>query len=148
VERSSGAAPPRPSGSGDSQNQTDRDLPRSEVERPAESVSIVTLRGELDLGTIPSLEDQPMDELRSNRGVVIDRRRLHFIDSSGIGLLIKPQRSDGGGALLTVVPEGSQVARVFALADIGKALPIFLQRDQALGVPVRAGGAKAAPRPS
>src|SRR5262249_13122083 len=103
-----------------------------EVERPREGVSIISLTGELDLSTTPSLEDGLMDELRSNEGVVVDLRQLTFIDSSGIGLLIKAHRNEGGGAMHTVVSKGSQVDRVCALAGIGKALSIFLQREQAL----------------
>jgi hypothetical protein len=74
---------------------------------------------------------------------VVDLTRLSFIDSSGIGLLIKAHRdaeavgeqaADGNGraALHTVVAEGSQVERVFGLAGIGLALPLFLNRDEAV----------------
>jgi anti-anti-sigma factor len=134
VERSSGAAPPRPSGRGNPINQPERDLLTIEVERPGNGLAIIALAGELDLGTIPRLEGQLLQELEANEGVVVDLRRLAFIDSSGIGLLIKAQRAtmEDGSALHTVVTDGSQVERVFTVAGIGRALPVFLDRDEAV----------------
>ena len=132
MERSSGAAPPRPSGSGDQDNQTDRELLAIDVERPSSGVSIVVLVGELDLGTMPKLEDLLFDELRTNGNVILDLMRLSFIDSSGIGLLIKAHRAADGRRLQTIVSRGSQVERVFSLAGVDRALPLFVDRDAAL----------------
>ena len=132
VERSSGAAPPRPSGSGDQDDQTVRDPLTIEVERLENVVSIVALSGELDLATIPRLEDRLFDELRASNGVILDLTLLSFIDSSGIGLLIKANRAADAGQLQTVLTRGSQVERVFNLAGIDRALQLFFKRDQAI----------------
>jgi anti-anti-sigma factor len=111
----------------------DGDLLSIEIEPVVDGVSIVALLGELDLSTIPQLEPWLLDQLAARGSVVADLTRLTFIDSSGIGLLIKAhQAADGAGALHTVVSEGSQVERVFALAGIGRAIPIFLDRAEAV----------------
>jgi len=104
-----------------------------EIERLGDGPSIVALSGELDLSTLPKLENPLLGELHANDGVIVDLSRLSFIDSSGIGLLIKAHRAaENGRALHTVVAAGSQVERVFALAGIDRALPLHLDRDQAI----------------
>jgi anti-sigma B factor antagonist len=136
VERSSGAAPPRRSAGG---GQADGELLGIEFDSFGESVSIVALAGELDLSTIPRLEPRLLGELRSSPAVVVDLTRLSFIDSSGIGLLIKAHRAADGARLLhIVVSPGSQVDRVFSIAGINRALTLFSDRDEAIAAADRA----------
>jgi anti-anti-sigma factor len=128
VERPSGAAPPRRSGGiGATEPLTVR------VERSGTNASIISLAGELDLSTIPTVEGRLLKELGSGRAVILDLDQLAFIDSSGIGLLIQAFRTtDDNGRLRTVIAQGSQVERVFRLAGVDRVLPIFLDRDEAL----------------
>jgi anti-sigma B factor antagonist len=118
VERSSGAAPPR-------------QLLAVEVEGAEGEQSIVSLAGELDLSTMPQLERPLSEQLESHFAVIVDLTALSFIDSSGIGLLISAFRANEG-KLHTVIAEGSQVERVFRLAGIDQALPLYLSRADAL----------------
>jgi anti-sigma B factor antagonist len=121
VERSSGAAPPR------------QPEPLSIAVEEVRGGSVVSLAGELDLSTIPKLEGRLFRELDSNVAVVIDLSRLSFIDSSGIGLLIRAFRANEEKPHLhTVIAQGSQVDRVFRLAGIDRALPLYLNRDEAV----------------
>jgi anti-sigma B factor antagonist len=133
VERSSGAAPPRQPG-GSTEGETDNgQLLTVRVESAGPNASVVSLAGELDLSTIPRIEGRLFEQLRSHPGVVVDLTRLSFIDSSGIGLLIKAFRAlDEGGRLHTVIAPGSQVERVFRLAGIDRALPLFAEQTRAL----------------
>jgi anti-sigma B factor antagonist len=130
VERSSGAAPPRQPGGSGSNGPTPLTV---RIEREDDGVSVVALAGELDLGTIPDLEGALFEELRIRTGVMVDLTRLVFIDSSGIGLLIKASglRSDPGAMHIAIAP-GSQVERVFGLTGIDRALPVFVGHDEAL----------------
>jgi anti-sigma B factor antagonist len=133
VERSSGAAPPRQPGGSSEPEGTNGQLLTVQVEPAGPDASIVSLAGELDLSTIPRIENQLFDQLRSHPGVVVDLTRLSFIDSSGIALLIKAFREvDGGGKLHTVIAPGSQVDRVLRIAGIDRALPLFAERTRAL----------------
>jgi anti-sigma B factor antagonist len=103
------------------------------VERSGAYTSVVTLTGELDLSAIPTIEDRLFRELRSRPGIVVDLSGVTFIDSSGIAVLIHAFReTEGGGQLHTVVAPGSQVERVFALAGIDRALPLFSSLDEAV----------------
>ena len=96
-------------------------------------VSVVSLTGELDLSTLADLEGPLFEELRTRTGVVVDLTELVFIDSSGIGLLIKASglRSDPG-AMHIAIAAGSQVERVFGLTGVDRALPVTVGSDQAL----------------
>lgn len=104
-----------------------------EVERSGARTSVVSLAGELDLSTIPAVERRLFREIRSGRGVVIDLTRITFIDSSGIGMLIQAFReSEGSGWLHIVIAPSSQVERVFTIAGVDRALPLFMDRAQAI----------------
>jgi anti-sigma B factor antagonist len=131
VERSSGAAPPlssRGSGEpGDGQNLSVR------IERVGANTSVVVFTGELDLSTIPQVEKQLAAQVSRKRGVIVDLTRVTFIDSSGIALLIRAFRATREtGTLNIVIAAGSQVDRVFHLAGIDRALPLFTERASAL----------------
>jgi anti-anti-sigma factor len=132
VERSSGAAPPRRSGQG-GRKDDDGEILSVRVDAADAGIAVISLAGELDLSTIPKLEPRLLEELRNPAGVVVDLTRLNFIDSSGIGLLIRAFRSEQAGPMHTVVAPGSQVERVFQLAGIDSALPVFSGRDEAIG---------------
>jgi anti-sigma B factor antagonist len=103
------------------------------IEPAGSSASVVSLAGELDLSTIPRVEKQLLEQVRSHQGVVLDLTNVSFIDSSGIALLIRAFRTTGdGGTVNTVIAEGSQVERVFRLAGIDRALPLFTERAPAM----------------
>jgi anti-sigma B factor antagonist len=101
------------------------------VARSGAYTSVVSLAGELDLSVIPTIEDRLFRECRSRPAIVVDLSGLTFIDSSGIALLIQAFR-ETKGELHTVVAPGSQVERVFAIAGIGRALPLFPSLDEAV----------------
>jgi anti-anti-sigma factor len=138
VERSSGAAPPRqPRGSGEPEadGAANGHLLRLRVEPEDAAVAFLSLAGELDLSTIPKVEGPLFKQLETHPAVVVDLTALSFIDSSGIGLLIKAFRAgqDGnGGKLHTVVARDSQIERVFEISGIDRALPLYLNRDSAV----------------
>jgi anti-sigma B factor antagonist len=103
------------------------------IERVGGQASVVSLAGELDLSTIPQVEKELFEQLRSKDGVVVDLTDVSFIDSSGIALLIQAFRAgDDVGPMNTVITEGSQVERVFRIAGIDRALPLFTGRARAL----------------
>jgi anti-sigma B factor antagonist len=130
VERSSGAAPPLSSGEG-GQPENGQIL-TVRLEPVGATCSVVSLVGELDLSTIPRVEKQLFEQVRSKAAVIVDLSAVSFIDSSGIAMLIKAFRADDGGTLNTVIAEGSQVERVFRLAGIDRALPLFTDRARAI----------------
>ena len=138
MERSSGAAPPRQSGGSgepDTTGTANGQLLRMQVESEDPRISVLSLAGELDLSTIPRVEGPLFKQLETHPAVVVDLTALSFIDSSGIGLLIKAFRAgqdDNAGKLHTVIARDSQIERVFQIAGIGRALPLYLDRKSAV----------------
>lgn len=127
MERSSGAAPPQPGGSG-SQNAT----LRIQIEDSPDRAAIVGLAGELDLSTVPTMEGPLLEQLQQRPAVLVDLSALSFIDSSGIGALIQAKRIANGTPIGFLVEAGSQVDRVFGIARVAEALPLFSDRQAAM----------------
>jgi anti-sigma B factor antagonist len=145
VERSSGAAPPRQSGGKTETGARAGQLLDVEIGRSEEDACVISVVGELDLNTLPILERLLLPELATDGGVILDLTELIFIDSSGIGLLIEAFRTTGNGRRMhTVIAPDSQVERVFELAGIGRALPLFTSRNDALAALHKGGSGEAA----
>jgi anti-sigma B factor antagonist len=81
--------------------------------------------GELDMATAPQLEERVGTMLaRSVRELTIDLRKLGFIDSSGLRLLIiLRDRAIGEGWTLSLIPPSGQVLEIFALTGADENLP-------------------------
>ena len=130
MERSSGAAPSRLQGGSDQSGPAPL---RVRLEGVGTGPSILALAGELDLSTVPRVKGPLVEQLRERPGVIVDLTDLSFIDSSGIGILIQASRAFANGSQMhVVIGRGSQVERVFSIARIGQALPVFFDREQAV----------------
>ena|SRR5690349_15775425 len=127
VERPSGAAPPPQSG-----ESSQGKILSVRIEDAADGSAIVRLTGELDLSTIPKMEGPLLEQLRQRPAVLVDLSALSFIDSSGIGALIQAKRGANGTPVSFLVGAGSQVDRVFGVASVAEALPVFSDREAAL----------------
>jgi anti-sigma B factor antagonist len=127
VERSSGAAPPPQSGG----RGHDKTL-SVHVEDSPDGGTIVVLSGELDLSTVPRMERPLLEQVQQRPAVLVDLSGLNFIDSSGIGALIQAKRIANGTPVSFLVATGSQVDRVFGIARIAEALPLFSDRQAAM----------------
>ncbi len=77
---------------------------------------LLALRGELDLATVPVLEDALQSAERAHELVVVDLRDLTFLDSTGLHVLISAeQRARRSGARLMIVQGPPQVRRLLEL---------------------------------
>jgi anti-sigma B factor antagonist len=99
----------------------------------------VALAGELDLSTISRMETALLEQLRQRPAVLVDLSTLSFIDSSGLGILIRAFRSANGTPVSFLIAPGSQVERVFRIAGVDEAMPVFSDRDLALSALSRNG---------
>jgi anti-sigma B factor antagonist len=85
--------------------------------RPDRDRAIVAVAGELDLGTAPRVA-ATVDELvdAGFARIVVDLRRLSFLDSAGVHALISARdRADRHRCALSLVRAPRDVHRVFAL---------------------------------
>jgi anti-sigma B factor antagonist len=139
VERSSGAAPPRRSQGG---SQPTHELLRVHVEQADGRATVVALAGELDLSTVPRLQSCLLEQQGAGAPVIVDLSQVSFIDSSGIGALVRAfHGSENGRRLLTVIAPNTQVERVLQVTGIDRALPLFGDRAAALATLAEAPGA-------
>jgi anti-sigma B factor antagonist len=83
----------------------------------------IELSGELDLDGAPAVEEELMRSEDSDAtSIVIDLRRLEFIDSTGIRLLVMSAKRCQDGRL-SIVRGPKQVHRVFEITDLADRLP-------------------------
>ena len=105
----------------------------AEFEQPPFSIDVVPqgdrtvlyLSGELDLATVGELEEAIDRRVRAGEEVVVDLRRLTFMDSSGVRALVAGHQiaEENGGSLVIVRPaRDSEVDRVIDISGIATAL--------------------------
>lgn len=94
--------------------------------REDEGCWVVALAGELDVASVPDLEDR-LDEvvLERPRVVVVDMAEVTFIDSTGLGGLVRSaRRVERVGAPLVLRAPGPTVRRVLRLTGVERMLLI------------------------
>jgi len=102
-----------------------------------DGVSVISVRGELDLGTAPNLEPALEQSLSSETSVIIDLTECEFIDSTGIALIVRAwQQIDGaedhGERQLVVCASNEQVQRVLEISGLNLSIPILGTREEGL----------------
>jgi anti-sigma B factor antagonist len=92
----------------------------AEVVRDHDDVVILTVSGEIDLATAPSLAAALDDiEVGSGRRVHLDLADVTFLDSSGISVLVEcRQRLEDGGAVLVLHRATPTVRRVLEISGL------------------------------
>jgi anti-anti-sigma factor len=93
---------------------------------------VFAIAGELDLSTIPRMESPLLEQVRQRSALLLDLTNVSFIDSSGIGALIRAFHESDGAPIHVVVGKGSQVERVFQVARVTDTLSVFSDREPAL----------------
>ena len=106
-----------------------------------EGVTIVQPRGELDLATAETLRSTldaaiaetlraALDGMELGARLVLDLRRLSFIDSAGLHLLVAlDQRAQRDGFQLTLLAPPAPADRAIALCGLNQVLPFAASAD-------------------
>ena len=95
--------------------------------------TVLSLRGELDLSSSAALEDE-LHRVAAVSLVVVDLRSLEFIDSTGLGVLIRAhQGMQEDGHRLVLVEGAGQVSRLLKLAGVSDQLTIVGDLEELLG---------------
>lgn len=93
--------------------------------RQDESTAAVSPTGDLDVSTSPRLLaciDELLAEGRSR--ITLDLRAVTFIDSSGLGALVKAHKRAAGSAELTVVQARPHIHRAMEISGILKVIRV------------------------
>jgi anti-anti-sigma factor len=95
----------------------------------------LALRGELDLGSIPRLEEELADvESSAPPVLLIDLSSLDFMDSSGLrALVMADERARTQGRRLAIVPGPPMVRRVFEITQLDKRLDLVADASAVSG---------------
>lgn len=85
--------------------------------------AVLVLRGELDLATVPLLQEHLDRAMRSGAAVLIDLAGLRFIDSSGLRVLLRADRQlRACNGQLALLGGSRAVYRIFELAGMHRYL--------------------------
>ena len=112
---------------------TDLPLPFEVQPAPLAGAQGVTVRGEVDIGTVAELTAALEAAIRESAGAfVVDLCHVDFLDSSGVNLLVRTRAVLGREerALLVICPPGP-ARRIFEVAGIADLLALFESRDEA-----------------
>lgn len=102
-------------------------------------VRVISIRGELDLGTAPELEGPLADAVASGDApLLVDLSECEFIDSTGIALIVRAWQQLDRGAVgegegrVVLCSDNDQVRRVLEITGLELSIPIHRTRDEAL----------------
>jgi anti-anti-sigma factor len=99
-------------------------------------IRVVSVRGELDLGTAPELEGPLAEAVAANEPLLLDLSECEFIDSTGIALIVRTWQSLGdgtpGGGRVAICAGNEQVRRVLEITGLEREIPVYGSREDAL----------------
>ena len=103
--------------------------------RKHDRAAVLAVTGELDLASSPALEGELERVSQSDAWVVIvDLRELEFLDSTGLGVLVKANhRAEEAGRRFALVRGGPQVQRLLNLTGIVDRLTVVDTPEELLG---------------
>lgn len=95
---------------------------------------MITVEGELDLFTAPSLKQMLVDALHGGSSrLVVDLSLVTFIDSTTLGVLVGiTRRLDEDDARLAIVCTRPNVRKIFEFSGLDGKFAIFQTLDEAL----------------
>jgi anti-sigma B factor antagonist len=95
-------------------------------------VTVVSVKGEVDLYTAPSLKERVADLVSSGQSrLAVDLSGVEFMDSTGLGVLIGAlKRSKEVGGSLALIAPREQVIKVLSITGLDKVFTIHDNVDQ------------------
>lgn len=95
--------------------------------------TVLELFGELDVASSPELEAE-LARVAGTTKLIVDLRALDFIDSTGLGVLVRThQQAQEQGHEFALVRGGGQVERLLSLTGLSDQLPVAETPEELLG---------------
>lgn len=96
--------------------------------------AIVTVRGELDMLTVPRMREELTAVIEGGiRRVVLDLTEVSFIDSVSLAAIVTTRRRLGdGGRVAVVIEEGSYAMLIFEIGGLDSIVELFHTRESAV----------------
>jgi anti-sigma B factor antagonist len=124
--------------SGQDENTALNPTPFEIADEELDGVLVIAVNGELDLNTAPQLEQRLEAAPAASGTLLIDLSGCEFIDSTGIGLIVKAWQSldadaegDGEGRF-ALCGLSDQVRRLLEITGLASSIPTYGSRDDAL----------------
>jgi anti-sigma B factor antagonist len=103
------------------------------IDEHADSYSIVTVHGEVDLHTAPKVQYAIEKGSEGVKAVVVDMGGVAFMDSTALSTLMRAKESlEKKGASLRLTAPSRAVERIFAVTGFGDYFDIYPSRDAAV----------------
>ena len=102
--------------------------------RSAGRATVIGMSGELDLASSPALQEE-LDRVAASDSemLIIDLRRLDFMDSTGLSVLVRAhQRAEEQGRRLAMVRGPQQVQRLLSLTGVADRLTLVDRPEELL----------------
>ncbi|HEY4003046.1 MAG TPA: STAS domain-containing protein [Candidatus Xenobia bacterium] len=110
-----------------------------DVHEAEPGVQVVTLLGELDYSNLPEVRDHVYGVVSQAHGVVIDVRKLKFIDSNGLGFILQVhRRMHEKAGRMVLVSTSSHMEKLLRISGLEAVLPVHA--DEASAVAAVKGG--------
>lgn len=103
--------------------------------RPAEGGrTVVEVSGEVDVYSAPALDTHLTDLIDGGQSrLIIDLRRVDFLDSTGLGVLVKAlKRTREQSGSMDIVAADDRIVKVFRITGLDAVIPIHATPDAAL----------------
>ena len=102
------------------------------VDADGRKIACVRPIGEVDLANADELDAAfSSPEAAQCAGTLLDLRKLDFMDSSGLRVVLA-QAQKGGARFATILEEGSAVASLFEMVDVLERLNLAKTEEEAL----------------
>lgn len=97
-----------------------------------QDVTVIYVRGEVDLATAPMLQSALRSAMQSGRHVVVDLANATYVDLRGFRTLIEGKEALGERQTLAVTASSPLVHKVIEIIELGTVVPVFHSRQEAL----------------
>lgn len=97
-------------------------------------VVVVSASGEVDVFTAPGLDEALREQLDAGASrLVIDLSSVVFLDSTGLGVLVKNlKRTREAGGWMHLVVTSDRIRKIFDITGLDASMPIFDTVDEAV----------------
>lgn len=91
-----------------------------------EGSTLIQIEGEIDLSTVPQFERELTANVEAGRNVLVDLTAVDFMDSTGIGVLVRASnRAREEGAEVSLACGPGSVRRVLEVSGLDKMITVY-----------------------
>lgn len=115
-----------------------------DVERLPGQRAALRLSGEIDAYTAPQFREQMSEaEQAGPKGVIVDLRKVHYLDSTGLGVMMGgAKRAGARGGRLALICTNEHLLRILDISGLAELLAVVRDEAGALRALDQTGGSE------